>query len=162
MPADNVHGMRPDTLQLLKELNSPVYRWPGGNFVSGYDWKDGVGDRDRRPPPRGPSRAGRGILSPLYPWRYPDRVTRLAAWGQRQYPEVCAALRAETGVDPEYTVSGMLILDQEEQPEARAWARAHEVTLEIVEGSVASEYEPALARSESSAIRMAPEWARSR
>jgi len=59
MPADNVHGMRADTLQLLKELNSPVYRWPGGNFVSGYDWRDGIGDRDRRPPRKNP--AWRGV-----------------------------------------------------------------------------------------------------
>jgi len=50
MPADNVEGMRADTLELLKELNSPIYRWPGGNFVSGYDWRDGIGERDRRPP----------------------------------------------------------------------------------------------------------------
>jgi alpha-L-arabinofuranosidase len=50
MPADNVHGMRPDTLELIKKLHAPIMRWPGGNFVSGYDWKDGVGDRDRRPP----------------------------------------------------------------------------------------------------------------
>ncbi len=52
MPADNVQGMRADTLRLLKELNAPIYRWPGGNFVSGYDWQDGVGPRDRRPPRR--------------------------------------------------------------------------------------------------------------
>jgi len=50
MPADNVDGMRADTLELLKKLNSPIYRWPGGNFVSGYQWKDGAGPRDRRPP----------------------------------------------------------------------------------------------------------------
>ena len=50
MPADNVEGMRADTLKLLKELNSPIYRWPGGNFVSGYDWRDGIGERDKRPP----------------------------------------------------------------------------------------------------------------
>lgn len=59
MPADNVRGMRPDTLQLLKELNAPLYRWPGGNFVSGYDWRNGIGDPDRRPPLRNP--AWRGI-----------------------------------------------------------------------------------------------------
>ena len=59
MPADNVNGMRADTLQLLKELNSPIYRWPGGNFVSGYDWRDGVGERDRRPPRKNP--AWRGV-----------------------------------------------------------------------------------------------------
>jgi alpha-L-arabinofuranosidase len=59
MPADNVKGMRRDTLALLKELDSPIYRWPGGNFVSGYDWKDGIGDPDRRPPRKNP--AWRGI-----------------------------------------------------------------------------------------------------
>ncbi len=58
MPADNVKGMRRDTLALLKELDSPVYRWPGGNFVSGYDWKDGLGDRDRRPPRKNPAWKG--------------------------------------------------------------------------------------------------------
>jgi len=50
MPADNLHGFRADIIQLLKELNSGIYRWPGGNFVSGYDWRDGIGDQDKRPP----------------------------------------------------------------------------------------------------------------
>ncbi len=58
MPADNVKGFRPDTLALLRELDSPVYRWPGGNFVSGYNWRDGVGDRDRRPPRKNPAWTG--------------------------------------------------------------------------------------------------------
>lgn len=48
MKADNIYGMRKDTLDLLKELNAPFYRWPGGNFVSGYDFYDGIGDRDKR------------------------------------------------------------------------------------------------------------------
>jgi alpha-N-arabinofuranosidase len=61
MPADNVKGWRRDTLALLRDLGSPVYRWPGGNFVSGYDWKDGVGERDRRPPRKNP--AWKGIES---------------------------------------------------------------------------------------------------
>lgn len=58
MPADHVEGMRADTLALLKELAAPIYRWPGGNFVSGYDWRDGVGDRDRRPPRTNPAWTG--------------------------------------------------------------------------------------------------------
>lgn len=58
MPADNVEGMRRDTLALLKELDAPIYRWPGGNFVSGYDWRDGIGDRDRRPPRTNPAWTG--------------------------------------------------------------------------------------------------------
>jgi len=58
MPADNIEGLRADTLEVLKQLNSPVYRWPGGNFVSGYNWKDGIGDRDRRPPRKNPAWTG--------------------------------------------------------------------------------------------------------
>ncbi len=58
MPADNVRGFRADTLALLKQLNSPIYRWPGGNFVSGYDWRDGIGPRDRRPPRKNPAWMG--------------------------------------------------------------------------------------------------------
>jgi alpha-N-arabinofuranosidase len=58
MPADNVLGWRRDTLARLRELDSPVYRWPGGNFVSGYDWRDGIGDPDRRPPRKNPAWKG--------------------------------------------------------------------------------------------------------
>jgi alpha-N-arabinofuranosidase len=58
MPGDNVHGMRRDTLALLKQLNGTIYRWPGGNFASGYDWRDGIGDRDRRPPRKNPAWTG--------------------------------------------------------------------------------------------------------
>jgi alpha-N-arabinofuranosidase len=58
MPADHVNGLRPDTLALLKQLNGTIYRWPGGNFVSGYDWRDGIGDRDRRPPRKNPAWTG--------------------------------------------------------------------------------------------------------
>jgi alpha-N-arabinofuranosidase len=57
-PADHVEGFRPEVLALLKELDSPVYRWPGGNFVSGYNWKDGIGDPDLRPPRKNPAWQG--------------------------------------------------------------------------------------------------------
>ncbi len=58
MPADNVRGLRADTLALLKQLDGTIYRWPGGNFVSGYNWRDGIGDRDRRPPRKNPAWTG--------------------------------------------------------------------------------------------------------
>jgi len=58
MPGDNINGMRKDTIDLLQELNAPLYRWPGGNFTSGYDWHDGIGDRDRRPPRKNPAWTG--------------------------------------------------------------------------------------------------------
>ncbi len=59
MPSDNIEGFRSDVIALLRELNAPVYRWPGGNFVSGYNWKDGIGARDKRPPRKNP--AWRGV-----------------------------------------------------------------------------------------------------
>lgn len=58
MPEDHVDGMRADTLELLRELGGSIYRWPGGNFTSGYDWRDGIGDRDRRPPRKNPAWTG--------------------------------------------------------------------------------------------------------
>jgi alpha-L-arabinofuranosidase len=58
MPSDNLEGFRSDVIALLRELNSPVYRWPGGNFVSGYNWKDGLGDPDKRPPRKNPAWQG--------------------------------------------------------------------------------------------------------
>ena len=50
MPADNVQGFRREVVAALKQLRSGVYRFPGGNYVSGYDWTDAIGDPDRRPP----------------------------------------------------------------------------------------------------------------
>jgi alpha-N-arabinofuranosidase len=48
-PAADEDGLRSDVLELVRELNMPVMRYPGGNFVSGYDWEDGVGPRNDRP-----------------------------------------------------------------------------------------------------------------
>jgi alpha-N-arabinofuranosidase len=50
MPADNISGWRADAIAAIQANWTPSFlRWPGGNFVSSYDWMDGVGDRDRRP-----------------------------------------------------------------------------------------------------------------
>lgn len=68
--------------------------------------------------------AGGGILSPLYPWRYPDAVTDLAAIGHNDYPGLAVQLLKSTGIDPEYVRSGHLILDTDEHREAKAWAKA--------------------------------------
>ena len=43
------NGFRSDVVDLVRELNVPITRYPGGNFVSGYNWEDGVGPRDKRP-----------------------------------------------------------------------------------------------------------------
>ncbi len=48
MPADNVKGWRADSIQALKEIGPTMIRY-GGNFLSDYDWRVGVGDIDQRP-----------------------------------------------------------------------------------------------------------------
>ncbi|MBS7654849.1 alpha-N-arabinofuranosidase [Candidatus Bathyarchaeota archaeon] len=45
----NMKGYRLDVLEAVRQLNCPIVRWPGGNFVSGYHWLDGIGPRDQRP-----------------------------------------------------------------------------------------------------------------
>src|ERR1039457_701571 len=50
MPADNVQGLHVGMIRLFKEAGFKMFKWPGGNFVSAYDWRDGLGDRDKRPP----------------------------------------------------------------------------------------------------------------
>ena len=41
--------IRQDTLDLIKQLNPPMIRYPGGNFASGYHWEDGIGPKENRP-----------------------------------------------------------------------------------------------------------------
>lgn len=43
------NGFRKDVLSALRELDIPVIRYPGGNFVATYHWQDGIGPRDKRP-----------------------------------------------------------------------------------------------------------------
>ncbi|MDE6132948.1 MAG: alpha-N-arabinofuranosidase, partial [Oscillospiraceae bacterium] len=38
-------GFRGDVMDMVKRLNVPIVRYPGGNFVSGYNWEDGTGDK---------------------------------------------------------------------------------------------------------------------
>jgi alpha-L-arabinofuranosidase len=42
-------GFRGDVLELVRDLRTTIVRYPGGNFVSGYDWRDGVGPKEKRP-----------------------------------------------------------------------------------------------------------------
>jgi alpha-N-arabinofuranosidase len=48
-PTADEHGFRRDVVELVQELGVSTVRYPGGNFVSGYDWRDGVGPLDQRP-----------------------------------------------------------------------------------------------------------------
>ena len=48
-PSADADGVRTDVLELIRELGATAIRYPGGNFVSGYRWEDGVGPVDQRP-----------------------------------------------------------------------------------------------------------------
>ena len=50
MPADNVQGFHAGMIRRFKEQGFKMFKWPGGNFVSTYDYRDGLGDRDHRSP----------------------------------------------------------------------------------------------------------------
>jgi alpha-L-arabinofuranosidase len=48
-PIPNIKGYRKDVVEALKAIKVPVIRWPGGCFADQYDWRDGIGPRDKRP-----------------------------------------------------------------------------------------------------------------
>ncbi len=92
--------------------------------------------------------AGGGILSPLYPWRYPEAVNQLAKWSQQAYPRLLEQLHSDTGIDPEYQSCGLLVLDEAQWPAAARWAEAYPAKMEFLD-------EVALARDEP---ELAPQW----
>lgn len=85
MPANNIEGFRAEVIAALKQLRSGVYRFPGGNFVSAYEWRNGVGDIDKRPP----------IYDPVWRAVQPNDV------GTDEFLTLCRLL----GVDPYITVN---------------------------------------------------------
>jgi alpha-N-arabinofuranosidase len=85
MPAGNIEGFRAEVIAALKQLHSGVYRFPGGNFVSAYEWRNGVGDRDKRPP----------VLDPVWHAVQPNDV------GTDEFLTLCRLL----GVDAYITVN---------------------------------------------------------
>ncbi len=86
MPANNVEGFRAEVIAALKQLRFGVLRFPGGNFVSAYEWRNGVGaDVDKRPP----------IYDPVWHAVQPNDV------GTDEFLTLCRLL----GVDPYITVN---------------------------------------------------------
>lgn len=107
---------------------------------------------DKSLPAKESTWAGGGILSPLYPWRYPDAVSELARWSQEHYPSLCEALYQESGIDPEYTRSGLLITDLEESDDdVKNWATRFDIDLKIADADEVRELEPRLGFSTSKA-----------
>jgi len=107
--------------------------------------------------------AGGGILSPLYPWRYPDALNDLAAWSQQIYPALIDELNSLSGIDAQYWQCGFLILDEEEIDAATQWAAQRQQSMQIIESTQICEIAPNLssARLPNKAIWM-PDIAQAR
>jgi len=45
----NLHGIRTALIEKMRAIHAPVIRWPGGCFADSYDWRDGIGPKDKRP-----------------------------------------------------------------------------------------------------------------
>jgi len=98
--------------------------------------------------------AGGGIVSPLYPWRYHDAISSLANYGQQHYPEICRILADQTGIDPEYTENGLIIIAPEEELLAVKWSERYFPSLDLVQAKQVSQLEPGMRTSDTSAIWM--------
>jgi len=106
---------------------------------------------ERGQPARESSWAGGGILSPLYPWRYPDAVSELARWSQRYYPDLCQQCEDTSGIDPQWTRSGLLITDMDSVTQMQQWAARFGVRLEQLDAAGVREREPAFGLQPASA-----------
>ena len=96
--------------------------------------------------------AGGGILSTLRPWRYAEPVTDLVQWSQRRYPELCGELFERTGIDPEHSRDGLLIVDVPDPAPALSWGREHEMAMETLDGSAIRAAAPILVHESECAL----------
>lgn len=98
--------------------------------------------------------AGGGIVSPLYPWRYPRAVTRLASWSQSCYSTLAQELSEQSGCDVEYAETGLLVLQVEDRELALGWATENEHRLETIDRQTLGNLQPGLAAHWKTALWM--------
>lgn len=77
--------------------------------------------------------AGAGILSPLLPWNYQDKVNNLCFGSADFYKQLSETLKKDTGIDPEWIESGMLIYDIREKNHAVSWCQKNHIELQEVQ-----------------------------
>lgn len=101
---------------------------------------------DRRTVGQESSWAGGGIISPLYPWRYAEPITRLAALSQQLYPELIQHMQQATGKDAEFLASGMLILGIYDDENPLAWSTQHRINMIPVQQQQLAELAPEISK----------------
>jgi len=95
---------------------------------------------------RGASWAGGGVLWPIYPWKYPRAVQRLAMAGAAGYPALTRTLAQATGIDPECRVTGALLLDLDERDAAHGWCAQWSMHALDVDDEALARVEPRVTR----------------
>lgn len=88
--------------------------------------------------------AGGGIVSPMYPWRYPPAVTALAQVAQAEYPNLAQELFDLTGVNIELNPCGMLMLNTDDKRDAVVWAQQYQQSLAILDKTQLKQLVPLL------------------
>lgn len=76
--------------------------------------------------------AGGGIISPLYPWRYPSAINVLAQHSKTLYPALSGELNEESGIDCELVTSGLFVADVDEREQALEWANRWHVDMQYI------------------------------
>ncbi len=88
--------------------------------------------------------AGGGIISPLVPWEYPDAVTELVCWSQPRYQQLAADLQDETGINPQWTQSGLLLADYMPHAAIDVWREKFPCSLEVLDSGQVQAAEPSI------------------
>lgn len=109
-PLSDEHGFRRDVIEALQCLHMPVMRYPGGNFVSCYDWRDGIGPREGRP------------TRPDYAWK----SIETNQFGTDEFMQWCGQLGTEpmlaVNLGTASTADAVALLEYCNLPAGTSWA----------------------------------------
>lgn len=89
--------------------------------------------------------AGGGIVSPLYPWRYPEAITQLSSISQQIYPDIIDEMQQATGLDAEFLPSGMLVAGDYSAEGPQQWATGVNINMQMVDRPALKQLAPELA-----------------
>ena len=96
--------------------------------------------------------AGGGMLSPMYPWRYPAAVSVLFKRSHALYPALMQQLKLDSGIDPEFIQSGMLMLKTEKSAAIENWSQQFAMPVEFLDLHQVNSIEAALKPTHAPAV----------
>jgi glycine oxidase len=154
---------RPQRAPAVRSGRTPDVMVVGGGIIgtltalelAGRGVRTAVVERGR--PGREASWAGAGMLSPIYPWRYPEALSRLVNRSLALYPELAARLTEVSGVDPQLRYTGLIVpvfaaAEWADLAPALPWSERFGWRAERLTGREARRVEPCLAESVAGAV----------